>query len=337
MKKRIFTLLLAASLSIGACVSADDGSVEVWPAGSTVNFIVPAKAGGGTDLYTRYVTTALTEIYPDVNFIVTNYDTAEVGLETVKKADGDGLTLTAAACTNMDNYLSGSSNVNPNEDYVAVGKINDGGPQAWIAAPDAPYNNMTELGEYIKEHPMELTAGVALGGTSHIIWYGCLDALGVADDVNYVQCASEADKLTNIASGAIDLGNCSLNNAYAYEQDGRLKILGVVGPASATKDVCAELMDLDLSDAYLSMSEQDIDFSWDAGYYVMAPASASDEVCSAVNEKLQAIYENESFQKGMTDMATLYTPKNLEETRADWEAEWDFQVEMETAMGLNIR
>ena len=43
-----------------------------------------AKAGGGTDLYTRYLTQALGEVCPGVNFVVNNYEVSEVGMETVK-------------------------------------------------------------------------------------------------------------------------------------------------------------------------------------------------------------------------------------------------------------
>ena len=126
----------ATSAAPAATQAASDGPVtieSVWPDGSTVYFDVPAKAGGGTDLYTRILTQALQEVYPKVNFVVTNYDTPEVGAEHAKNADPDGLTLSIAACTSMDSYLSGQSEVNPNVDYTPVAKLHDGGPQAIIA------------------------------------------------------------------------------------------------------------------------------------------------------------------------------------------------------------
>ena len=48
----------ASAADAGAAVTSD----TVWPDGSTVYFDVPAKAGGGTDLYTRYLTQALGEL-----------------------------------------------------------------------------------------------------------------------------------------------------------------------------------------------------------------------------------------------------------------------------------
>ena len=92
MKKRLLALLLAGAMCVGlaACGNADkpsdsskapegttstapeDGGKEltieeVWPSGTTVYIDVPAKAGGGTDLYVRYTTAALGEICQGVD------------------------------------------------------------------------------------------------------------------------------------------------------------------------------------------------------------------------------------------------------------------------------
>lgn len=365
MKKLLAILLaLAMCLSLAACSSgsntaetpadnaadsnatADNTASEepltiqnVWPEGSTVYFDVAAKAGGGTDLYTRYVTQTLAEICPGVNFVVTNYDTAEVGAEHAKNADPDGLTLTTVACTSMDNYLSGASNVNPYEDYKIVGKLHDGGPQAIIACPDAPYSNLEEFGAYIQEHPGEVVVGCALGGTSQVILYNIIDSLGadLAESVNYVQCASEADKLTQTASKAIDIANCSIPNAQAYEADGKLTILGTIGPEVATLESMSELVGLELPESFATTAEQGIDFTWDAGYYIAVPAGTPENVCEAINSVLSQLSENESFVAGMEAMASYPNTPNLEESRADWEAEWQAQIEYMNALGLNVR
>ena len=113
---------------------------------------------------------------------------------------------------------------------------------------------MKELADYINAHPGELTVGCALGGTSQLIWLNVFGIQGVADKVNYVQCSSEADKLTNVASKAINLGNCSINNALSYQQDGKLKVLGVIGPKGTTKADCETLVGKQLNDSFLTMA-----------------------------------------------------------------------------------
>lgn len=330
----------AQTSAAGASSEAQTASGDVnWPSGSTIYFDVPAKAGGGTDLITRYVTAGWETCLDGVNFVVTNYDTSEVGAQHAAKATPDGMNLTVAACTNMDNYLSGSSEVNPIEDLTVICKVNAGGPQAWIAPSDAPYNNMKELADYIKAHPDELTVGCSLGGTSQLIWLNTLSAVepGLEEKVNYVQCSSEADKLTNVASKAVDLGNCSVNNALAYQQDGKLKVLGIVGPGEVTKAECEKLTGQTLDDSFLSMSEQGIDTEWAAGYYIMGPAGMDPALVEKINESLQSLGEAEPFVNGMNTMAMLIDIKDVEGSKADFQSEWDVNKELLSNLGLMIR
>lgn len=366
--KKILALLLALSLcfSLVACSGSDASSgsagndtsandaadatadetssqeltiEDVWPEGTTVYFDVPTKAGGGTDLNVRYVAQGLTELCPGVNFVVTNYDTSEVGAEHAKDADPDGLTLTVAASASIDNYLSGLSNVNVYEAYTIVGKFNDGSPQAIVASPDAPYHNLEELGAYIQEHPGELVVGCTLGGSSQIILYSIIDSLGdgLADSVNYVQCGAEADKLTQTASKAVDLSLVSVANAQAYEADGKLVVLGGIGPSIATRENMSELLDLELPESFATTVEQGVDFTWDSGYYIAAPAGTPDNICQAINSVLSQLGENETFVAGMNSLASYTNTPDLETSRADWDAEWEAQTQYMNDLGLNVR
>ena len=46
--------------------------------------------------------------------------------------------------------------------------------------------------------------------------------------MNSVECASEADRLTNLAGGFIDVGVVGVGNAVEYEKAGKLKVIGTV-------------------------------------------------------------------------------------------------------------
>ena len=46
--KKLTALVLALLL----CLTATFAMADAWKAGDTVTFVVPAKAGGGSDLYT---------------------------------------------------------------------------------------------------------------------------------------------------------------------------------------------------------------------------------------------------------------------------------------------
>ena len=320
--KKILAILLVSLL----CLSMAAASAEAWKSGDTVYFHVPAKAGGGTDLYTRYLTQALGEVCPGVNFVVNNYEVSEVGMETVKSSKADGLNLGTCHGGAIIQYFTGSSNVNIQEDVKVVGVMNLGGPQAIIAGPNAPYKNFSELAEYLKANPGQVLIGCSLGGTTQMIFTSFVSAIaGDKDLATYVQCASEADKLTQVASGSIDIANCSIPNALSYEADGRLTILGTIGPKVSTLPAMSELLGQELGEQYASGPEQGVESAtWDSCYYILAPKGMSDEQYVAINEAIMAACGVQSFIDGNNAMATFVSPLNYEETKAAMENEWNF-------------
>lgn len=304
-----------------------------WPDGQDVYFDVPARAGGGNDMMVRYLTTPWSSMI-DGNIVVNNYDTTEVGAQHVAKAAPDGLTLTICSTINMDNYLTGASEVNPAEDLVVIGKFIAGGPQAIIARADVPFDDLQGLAEYAKAHPGELNTGVGLGSTSHLCFMNLAKAMGDLE-FNFVQATSEADKLTNIAGGSLDLANCSMNNAVAYEADGKIKVLGILGINDEMgKDELTE----GLGDQYLTTWEQGFPgASWLSGGYICGPAGMDPELIQAINESMQQVKDDPSFVEGMKAMTQVIEFKSVEESQADFNTEWELQVALTTELGINVR
>ena len=330
--KKILSIILVSLL----CLSLIGASAEAWKSGDTVYIHVPAKAGGGTDLYTRYMTEALGQVCPGVNFVVNNYETSEVGMSTAANAKGDGLNLATCHGGAIVQWFTGATNINIKDDMKVVGLMNLGGPQAIIARPDAPYKNFTELAEYIKENPGDVMIGCSLGGTTQMIFTSFVEAIaGDKDLAMYVQCASEADKLTNVASGSIDIANCSIPNALSYEEAGKLTILGTIGPKMSTIESMSELLGTQLGNQYASGPEQGVESAtWDSNYYVVAPKDTPDELCEAINEALMKACEVQSFIDGNKAMATFVSPTNYADSIAALETEWEFIAQLVDSLGL---
>ena len=339
LMKKLFALLLVLVLCFG-CVSAFALTVdEVWPKGTTVTIIVPAKAGGGTDLYTRYLTQALGEVVPGVNFVVNNYDTTEVGRMALKNAKPDGKTLLVHHGGAQIEYMSGSSNVSPRDDYRTVALVNIGGPQCIIASPKASFKNLKELGEYIKANPYKLVVGCTLGGASQVMLRGVIEGIepGLSDLVNWVQCGSEADKLTQTASNSIDMANCSVPNGLDYETAGKLTILGCMAPKVATLASMSELVGKELPESFMTAAEQGISYTYDSNYYLWAPKALPDEIAEVINECVNKCVDVESFINGNKQMVTFIGKNTVEESQAAFDAEWAVNEEAVKAMGLFIR
>lgn len=320
MKKTVailLTLVMMLTLSVGAFAD------EIWAPGKTVFIDVGARAGGGTDLIIRYITQALGELNPGVNFVVNNYDVADVGLATAAYAEKDGLHLSVISVGNVTNYHFGSSNFNPEEVFEVVARITAGGPQAYVATAGAPYHNFSELVDYIRTSDKKIKIGVNMGAISHLSWLSAFNAIDpeLNNLVNYVQSGGEADKLTNIASGSIDLANCSMNNAIAYEADGKLVVLGIIGPEAATREATAALVGAELGEQYANLQEQGFDYSLDVGTYITLPAGTDPAIIEYVSAKFLELNGNETYENGMKVMGQFTNILNLEETRAAWAAE----------------
>lgn len=331
--------VIALVLGLVLCLMLSVSMADAWKSGDTVTFVVPAKAGGGSDLYTRYMTQALSEVCPGVNFIVNNYETSEVGMETLKNAKKDGLTLGVAHGGAIIQWFTSMTNVSLKDDLQVVGVLNLGGPQAIIAGPNAPYHNYAELAEYLKANPGQVLIGCSLGGTTQMIFTSFVNAIaGDANLATYVQCASEADKLTNVASGSIDIANCSIPNALSYEADGRLTILGTIGPKVSTIETMSQLLGADLGAQYASGPEQGVESAtWDSCYYVLAPKDLPEETCVAINEALMKASEVQSFIDGNNAMATFITALNFDEAKAALDNEWNFLDNLVGELGLKVR
>ena len=335
--KKFISLLLTAFLALSLCAGAT--AEDIWAPGKTVFIECGARAGGGTDLIIRYITQALGELNPGVNFVVNNYDVADVGLAKAAYAEPNGLNLSVISVGNVTNFHAGSSNFDPNEVFTIVARVTAGGPQAYVATAGAPYHSFNELVDYIRTSDKKVKIGVNVGAMSHLSWLSAFNAIDpeLNNMVNYVQSGGEADKLTNIASGSIDLANCSMNNAIAYEADGKLVVLGIIGPEAATRAATAELVGAELGEEFASLKEQGYDYSLDVGTYITLPAGTDPAIVEYVNAKLLELNGNETFEKGMKVMGQFSNVTNLEETKASWNAECEEFMEVMRELNMIVQ
>ena len=353
MKKyrRISALLAAAALalSLAACGSADKpsaskapenstapstGSSEPAPAGDGIGFVkdevltlvVPGKAGGGSDKAIRYYAQALTDVY-GLKTTVTNYDSNTIGHETVKNAKPDGLTLTLATGALNIQYITGNSTADPMKDFTLIACMQDNGYSALAVPVDAPYDDFQGFVDYAKAHPGELNAGMPASGSNTFLFGQLTSALGI--ELNQVECASESDRLTNLAGGFIDIGVVGVGNGQAYEKDGKLKVIGTVASDGVTIDGYPEA----LPDNYKTLQEQGFeDCYFNVYHYLLGPAGMDETMVKEMNASMKAIYEK--TKDDIAKIGNIPGWHDLEESKAIRQAEYDQLVEVGKAIGL---
>ena len=196
----------AAAADSSAAGEAASGEDIGFPKKETITLVVPGKAGGGSDLGIRYYSEGLNRIY-GLKTTVTNYDSNTIGHQTVATAKPDGTTLTVATSALNIQYITGNAEVNPMKDFTLIACLQDNGFSTLAVPADAPYDDFAGFVEYAKAHPGELNAGMPAAGANTFLFGMLTSTTGI--ELNSVECASESDRLTNLAGGFIDIGDFS--------------------------------------------------------------------------------------------------------------------------------
>lgn len=300
-----------------------------WPAGS-VTLMVPGKAGGGSDMTTRYFSTELKKS-EGINLSVFNYDNTAVCFQNLADQKPDGTNLSVAHTAIMTQYITGTSEVNPTKQVTVIAAIGNNGLRCIAARKDAPYNTFQEMIDYCKANPGSVKAGMSPGGTTQFMLGKIESECGVK--FNNVQCAAETDRLTNLAGGFIDIGSISLSNGLEYEEAGKLKVLATIGTSGS------KIADFDTSAAqnYQTVQEQGYqNVAWGTSYYLIGPAGMNQELVEKINSSLKDIASADSeYTKGMKQMGQVAEWHDVKESQKMFQDEYDNAVKVAKNLGIN--
>ena len=276
----------ASSASTAASAAGTAAADDIgFPKKETITLAVPGKAGGGSDLAIRYYSEGLNRIY-GLKTTVTNYDSNTVGHQTVANAKPDGTTLMVATSALNIQYITGNAQVNPMTDLTLIACLEDNGFSTLAVPKNAPYDDFNGFVEYAKAHPNELNAGMPAAGANTFLFGKLCSVLGI--ELNKVECASESDRLTNLAGGFIDIGVVGLGNAQEYEKAGKLKVIGTVaGDGITISEYPAEL-----PENYKTLQEQGFQGCYMLVYhYLMGPSGMDETMVKEMNAAMQAVVE----------------------------------------------
>ena len=336
----------AAALMLNACGSgaastaagtSSAGSTAVsaegigFPTNTTITLVVPGKAGGGSDLGIRYYSEGLNRLY-GLKTTVTNYDSNTVGHQTVANAKPDGTTLMVATSALNIQYITGNATVNPMTDLTLIACLEDNGFSTLAVPVSAPYDDFQGFVDYAKEHPGELNAGMPAAGANTFLFGKLCNALGI--ELNKVECASESDRLTNLAGGFIDIGVVGLGNAQEYEKAGKLKVIGTVAGDGITIDKFPEA----LPDNYKTLQEQGFQDCYMLVYhYLMGPAGMDETMVKEMNAAMEAVVEDPTVNAGIASIGHIPGWHDLEESEELHTKEYDELVEIAKSLDMYVQ
>ena len=311
-----------------AAASGDDIG---FPKKETITLVVPGKAGGGSDLGIRYYSEGLNRIY-GLKTTVTNYDSNTIGHQTVATAKPDGTTLTVATSALNIQYITGNAEVNPMKDFTLIACLQDNGFSTLAVPADAPYDDFAGFVEYAKAHPGELNAGMPAAGANTFLFGMLTSTTGI--ELNSVECASESDRLTNLAGGFIDIGVVGVGTAQEYEKAGKLKVIGTVSSDGTTISKYPEA----LPDNYKTLQEQGFDDCVMSIYhYLLGPAGMDETMVADMNAAMKAVCEDETVSAGIAGIGNIPGWHDLAESKEIHDGEYAQFVEIAKELDMFVQ
>jgi putative tricarboxylic transport membrane protein len=219
--------VLFTAIALGAFCCGCRGR-DVYPNGPVV-LICPWSAGGGTDRVSRQVGSLLEqELGVPVNVVNATGGAGVTGHTRGALARPDGYTVTMVTVEINMLHWRGLTNIS-HLDYEPVGLLNRDAAAVFVRE-DAPWQDLDQLEEQIRKNPGKVKAsGTAQGGIWHLGFAGWLDHQGIdPGDAIWVSINGSAPSLQELIAGGIEVACCSLPEAQALLDAGRIRCLGVM-------------------------------------------------------------------------------------------------------------
>ncbi len=220
------TVLLSLALSIVVGCSQS----QEYP-NRPITLVVPWAAGGGTDRCSRQIAAHLEEeLGVPVNVVNATGGKGVTGHNRGLGARPDGYTLLMATLELSMMHWSGLTDLTY-KDCVPLMSINED-YAALFVRDDAPWQTLGELEQAIRDNPGSLKAsGTSSGGAWHLGLAGWLMAGDFdVDDVVWISSTGSNPSLQELISGGVDMVCCSLPEAAALLEGGKIRTIGVMSP-----------------------------------------------------------------------------------------------------------
>jgi len=213
-----------------ALVAAPLAHAQTYPV-KTVRLVVPFVAGGPTDIQGRMLGEKLAQRLGH-QFIIDNRGGANgnIGLELTAKAPPDGYTIGMITVEIAMMRHVGLTALGPG-DYTPIGLVN-ADPAGIHVRVDSPYKNTKDLIAAIKANPGKMKAsGTGQGGIWHLAIAGLLKDQGVEPvALPWVPSNGAAPGLQDMVAGGVDVVPCSIPEARAMIDAGKVRALAIMDP-----------------------------------------------------------------------------------------------------------
>ena len=274
-------IVLHAILALSACALMTPTTVAAqnYPS-RPIRFIVPFPPGGGTDVLTRTLATALGENL-QWKIVVDNRPGAagSVGMDVAAKATPDGYTLVMGEASNLAIFpaLFAKLPYDPVKDFQPITLVGST-ELVLVVAADKPYKSLSDLMAAAKSKPLTM-ASAGSGGISHLVGEMLKQRAGI--QLLHVPYKGAEPAMADVLAGHVDLYFAVVPAALGLIKNGRLRPLAVTTAqrASALPDVPT------VAESGYS------NFDASAWYGVLVPAGTPAAIVSRLNADITRVLQ----------------------------------------------
>jgi tripartite-type tricarboxylate transporter receptor subunit TctC len=278
------------AVTIAAFVGLGLASAEAAYPERPITLIVPWAAGGGTDATGRILASMMEqELGVPVNVVNRTGGSGVVGHSAIATAEPDGYTLGVVTVEITMMHWQGLTELTY-ENYTPIALYN-ADPAGLQVRADSEWGTAQDVLDAIKANPGQHKAsGTGQGGIWHLSLAGMLEEAGIDPGAApWVPSQGAAPGLQDLVAGGVDIVTCSVAEAQALLEAGRVKSLAVMGDEriSAFPDVPT------LKEA------AGLDWTMEAWRGIAGPDGVPPEVVEALVPVLKKIHDSQEFRDFM--------------------------------------
>jgi tripartite-type tricarboxylate transporter receptor subunit TctC len=277
------TFVSAAGLSAAAVALP----VRAQLAGRPITLVVPAAAGGTTDIAARMLAEPLGKILQTA-VVVDNRagGNGNIAGQLVARAAGDGATLLVqySGYQSITPLVQPVQGFDPGRDLKPIGHLIDA-PQLLVVRGDFPANNFPEFVRYVKANPGKVNYASSGNGSLQHVTTELLKDLTKAY-MTHIPYRGTGAALNDLLAGTVDLTITTPPPLLPHIRAGKLKALLVTG-----RTRMATLPNIPTAiESGLSL----VASSW---FGVYGPNSLSADAASRLSAAVKQVVESEPFRK----------------------------------------
>lgn len=261
---------------------------STWP-NSSVEILVPASAGGGTDLSLRSL---LLDVSQHGDFAVVNNIDGSGAVAIAQAADANPELLNEILYFNgtlFMNYDVGLIDEEPFVDLIPIWATYIAGSYCVVVPSDSPFNSIEDVREYALAHPGELNFGACLGDLAHLMGIQLAEQMGI--EWTYVATGTDADRVPLIMGHNLDITIINGTTSQNYLADDSIKVISLV---HGRDDIMSDKMK-----AVETLEEAGYDYLVNLPLVIYVPAGTSEADMIRINELFNAALDNPDVHEAL--------------------------------------